>query len=439
MDSRDLTQALRDATEDLTPRDGFAGDVVAGGRRRRRRNRVAMASAVVGTAAVAAIAMTGPTPLSAPPAPGASQQTEPSQDWRMSYQGGEHVDDPLRVTEIIEAWTTGLRAGRPANQNGTFDDRPGDPHVYWAGDTINGYGEAAIVMEVVRLSPDDERILTGVVATPPNTTAPRLLGLQLDGPGEQGQFVLPDNRTVVAVARPGTELWLSREITYTDEGSQRHWMPYEATDGVVVQDLYDNSNKLNVRLVAGAEPTPENMDPDRIRPLVMTGRDAVPTARGLPWDRTIDLGANDAASSVGDRFDASAEFTKALRDSGQLDPWSYQERRSPWLVMARVQDGVLMIGEHQELDEAAYVYVAMPRGDGGYDVRRAGTTDHSLPVAVRLPDNGGYVVAAFGEELTYRTGWDGVWSAPFRDAGLVPPEATHVQAGDHFLDLANAK
>ncbi|GAB3441622.1 hypothetical protein [Actinophytocola sediminis] len=432
MDNRDLTRALRAATEDLEPRLGFTDDVVTASRRRRTRNRITVAAAVTGTLVVAAVVVAVPSAVSAPPSPGASTTAapQPKDDWRMTHLGGEHIDDALRVTGIVEAWQTGLRSGQRVNRDGGYDDRTGDPHVYWAGDTP--YGEAAIVVQPVRLGHDEERVLTGLVAAAPGSPAPRLLGVQEDDPGEQGHFVLPDDRTVLAVAHPDSAMWVSPEIDYTGEGSRRDWTSLPLQDGVGMIRLPAGTNPLNVRLIAGGRPERENMKLGGHLPLVLTSdpEPAQPVRRGLPWDTSVEFG------DLGDLFDPDAVFAKALRDSGLLDPSSYQDQRSPWLIATRVTDGVLIIGEEQELDHPAYLYAAMPGRDGRYVVERMSVADPDtvLPVVRRLPDSA-WLVAAFGKPLRYRASPTATWSPPAHDATLLPPEATQVLVDDQVVTL----
>jgi len=448
MDTRDLTQALHEATAGLEPRAGFTDDVVAGGRWRRTRNRVTLASAVAATVAVAVVAVTGPTPVSAPPPPGASNALPVSKgDWRMSHQGGEHVDDPVRTTEIIEAWIAGLRPETPMADAADYSDRPGDPHVFWAGDTP--YGEAAIVMEIVRLGPNDERILTGLVAAAPSSPEPRLLGTQVDGPGEQGRFVLPDNRTVLAVAPPDWGLWVSPEIRYTDEGSRRDWTALAITGGVGIGRLPDGANPLNARLAAGdpsSPPTRENAKLGAHLPMVVTGGYPFPDPprplkRGLPWTSSVVIGDQTLAPK-----NARGLFTDALRTSALLDPSSYDdEQRSPWLLTtARQGAPVVIVGEHQELDHPAYLYaVVLDPVSGEPGVERIGVVDQSatLPVVHRLADDGGagtgggWVVAALGKTLSHRSGPEEAWSAATPDAAWLPDDTTQVLVGDEVVNL----
>lgn len=452
MDTRDLTHALREATEGLAPRAGFADAVVTGGRRRRTRNRLTLTTAVAGTAAVVtAVVVAGPGPLSAPPPPGASSiAPQPKQDWRLGHFAGEHIDDPVRTTEIIETWTTGLQGGRsgPANQNGALDQRIGDPHIYWAGETP--YGEAAIVVQNVRLPADDrvppeqqgqERIATGLVSAMPGAPEPRLLGVQVDGPGSMGHFLLPDDRTVVAVAAPDQAMWASGGIRYDEEVSQRDWTAVPMRDGVGVVRLPEDTNPHNVRLVAGAEDHPprrEHMKTGAHLPLLRTATyphaSPEPAWHGLAWKGTMFAGEQRTLGlPPGDLFGT------AMRDRGILDPSSYTPKAPEWMVVAGTPDErTVIVGEWQELDHPAYLYAVTVAEDGRtvLDVSRGSQVDPAKPVALyRLDENTGHVVAAQGRSLRYRPSPYAAWTDPVADAVLVPDHAVHVLADDDVVPL----
>jgi hypothetical protein len=448
MDTPELTTALREATEGLEPRHGFADAVVAGGRRRRNRNRITLVAALACTAAVVAgVAVTGPNPLTAPPPSGDSIDSPVARDdWRLRHFAGEHIDDSLRNSEILETWTTGLRGGRsgPANWNGAYDERPGDPHVYWSGETP--YGDAAIVVE--RLGRErDGLLLTGIVAAAPHSPQPRLLGVQQDDEaGHMGFFMLPDDRTVVAVEQPGQGLWVSPEIRYDDESSHREWTPVPVRDGVGVVQLPEGTNPLNVRLVSGAPDTPPrraDMEVGAHLPLLVTSvfpspAPPQPAQRGLGWTGAANAGDLADIQLPDNPLSPGDHFERALRDSGLLDPSSYQERGS-WHLVAALTDGrMVVVSEEQELDHPAYLYAVVIDRDGrpaAVDRLGEATPGTTLPVVYRLPGTHGWLVGAFGEDLSYRTSTTASWSDPVRSADILPTDAIQVRVGDQVVDL----
>jgi len=452
MDTRELTHALREATEDLEPRPDFAAAVVSGGRRRRNRNRFAATAAVAGVAAVAAVvAVTVPAQQSAPP-PGQATSTPftPKEDLRLVHAGGALVDDEDVTSVVVHAWATGMD-GAPVNGDGVLDDRLGEPHIYWADQTA--YGVTALVTQIVRLPADDrvtaeeqgqQRVATGVVATAPGTDEFRLLGVQVDGAGSAGQFLLPDDRTVVAVARPDLAgetggMWVSPEIHYDEDGtSVREWTAVELTDGIGTVELAEGTNPLNVRLIAGDRKTPpqrENMKIGGHLPLLRTATTQLVTAqRGLPWEGTLTAVEPDGLASP-----TADTFATAVR--GLLEPASYIPEPTRWTVVARAPSGTtVIIGQWQELDHPARLYAVTVGQDGRTVIRVEQVAvlnpGESLPVVYQLPDGEGFLVAAQGQQLSYRLSVGDTWSEPVTDAALVPYTVTaQVRVGTVVVDL----
>lgn len=437
MDHPDLVTALRHATEELAPRAGFADDVVIGARKRSARNRATIAIALTGTAAlVAAVVVATPRSLSDPP-PGAQVTPPVKVDRFMNHQGGEHIGDTGRSTDVLEAWTAGLWRW-PADPANDYDDRPGDPHVYWSGDTP--YGDAAIVVERVTLRSNTERLLTGVVSTATDSPGLQLLGVQVGDPGEAGHFVLPDNRTILTIARPAMRLWVSPQILYDTPVSEREWTQVPVRDGVGIFQLPEGANPLNTRLVAAEQdviPNRRNAAASTNLSLALTVRFPVavapqPFRRGLPWRVQVDDG------QVRELFDPAEHFVSALRMSEKLDPYSYREQQPPWLISMRSPAGFLIIGEKQELDQQAYIYALTSAIDGTSTVERlaAADPDALLPVVYRISEGGGWVVAAIGKQFSYRTSQTTTWSNPIQGLGTLPPDATQVRVGGQIVDLS---
>ncbi|MCT2585061.1 hypothetical protein [Actinophytocola gossypii] len=452
MDTRDLTNALREATDDIEPPPGFTDSVVHGGRHRRTRTRRAVTAAVAGTAvltAAVAVAVVVPTQGAGPLPPGVSKtERAPKADMRLNLSGGELVHEQAVVSQVVEAWNTGM-TGAPVNPDGALDDRLGEPHVYWAGETP--YGVAALVMQTVRLPGDDrvppeqqgqERVVTGLVAPAPGTDEPRLLGVQVDAPGQLGYFLLPDDRTVLAVAPPHVPggLSISPEIRYAGNGtSSRAWTEVPIDGGAGVLQLPEGTNVHNVRLVAGRPDEPENAKLGGHLPLLRTATypdpAPEPAFHGLGWNGTLVAGEPRDLSRTPEDV-----FVTAVRDGNVLDPWSYVPRAPEWTVVAGLADGTtVVLGEWQELDHPAYLYAVTLR-PGGYEVARVARVsevdpERPLPVVYRVPGGQEVVVAARGQQLSYRTADDGTWSQPVADAALVPADTVSVRVGDEVVDL----
>ncbi|MFC4856576.1 hypothetical protein [Actinophytocola glycyrrhizae] len=455
MDTREFADALREATADRVPREGFAEAVLSGSRRRRTRNRLTATAAVTGVAAaVAAVVLTVPSQSSLPPGDSTAVTSPPKQDLRLTRSGGELIGDADLTGRAVDAWNAGM-AGAPVNPDGALDDRLGEPHVYWAGDTP--VGDTVIVMQIVRL-PADERVppeergqevlVTGIVATAPGTDELRLLGAQ-DDP-RAGQFLLPDDRTVLAVTyagMSGTEyenigLWASPEIRYAEDGTAgRDWIPVAIDDGVGIGTLPSGTNPLNVRLVTGQEAPSARVEQKTGAhlPLLRTATYPEPAPspqpHGLEWEGTLAVGEpRDLAPPPSDIF------VTAIRDDGILDSASYTEQQAKWTVVAGTAgDATVILGEHQELDHPAYLYAVTLGPDertvAGVERVAEIDRDHALPVAYQLPDAQGTVIAAQGKSLSYRASADAAWSTPVDDAALVPADATQVRVGNEVIDL----
>ncbi|OLF18677.1 hypothetical protein [Actinophytocola xanthii] len=457
MDTRDLTNALREATEDLAPRPDFAEAVVSGGRRRRTRTRLgAAALATTAAAVVAAVVVVGSTETAAPP-PGQGDATptpvhEPKVDTRMTLSGGNLLDDKQATARVIAAWTPGLD-NDPAGD--MLADRLGEPHVYWHGTTPAG--PAAVVMQTVRLAADDrlppaqrgqEVLAIGLVTTPPGTDEPRLIGLQVEFDGLGGHFLMPDDRTVVALSPVGPDfdsgaeaLWVSDAISYDEDGrSQREWESIYSSELVTLTQLPEGTNPLNVRLVisgGNAPPARGGKMGAHLDLLITSGYPAqlTPVDRGLGWKTRLETGQPRGLERP------EEVFTTAVRDSGLLDASSYTDDSPDWTVVAGMADGrTVVLGEWQELDNPAQLYAVLLDREGRVrSVEHVAAADRNnpLPVVYRLPDEQGTVVAAFGEQLSWRGSPSSPWSEPVDDVALLPPDATEVQVGSQVVELGS--
>jgi hypothetical protein len=457
MDTTQLTTALRDATDGLEPpRADFTTAVLAGGRRRRTRGRVAIGAAIAGTAAVVvAAAVVMPHQLAAPPP--ADRPAGKSTDL-LRDSGGDLVDDRDTVRLAVTAWQDAVDR-TPANVDGHLNDRLGTPHVYWAGTTPSG--PAAVVTQAVVLGSDDrlepsdrgrEVIAVGLLATNPADTAKRefeLVAVQLDGDsdGPGGFFVFPDNRTVLGVEHADLTadqlaLFVSPNTTIREDGrSRRTWTELASHDGVAFTQLPAPANEWNVRLVvgpAGGDPNAGEQKLGAHLPLLsaaayIDGRVDVTVDNGLGWPP--------ADMTVGEHHQLPRSpvdlFHTALRESDLLDPASFEEAASQWLVIAGLADGrTMIVGAYEEGDNPEYLYLVLVRADGSVEKVTRGPQAKpvgALPVRVRLPGGQGWVVAAMSHQLSYRT--DGAWSTPVTSAALLPDATTQVRVDGQTVEL----
>jgi hypothetical protein len=129
-------------------------------------------------------------------------------------------------------------------------------------------------------------------------------------------------------------------------------------------------------------------------------------------------------------------FHTAPRESGLLDPASFEEAAAQWLVVAGLADGrTMIVGSYQEADNPEYLYSGLVRADGSVEKVTRGPQAKpvgALPVRLRLPGGQGWVVAAMSHQLSHRT--DGAWSTPVTDAALLPDAATQVRVDGQTVD-----
>lgn len=459
MDTNELTLALREATEDVEPRPNFAADVLRGGRRKRSRNRFTIGVAVVGTAAVAAVAVTVlPNNLSAPPPP-ADQNEQTVQTVQgldvalLNSSNGPLIDDEAVTGAAVTGWQDGIAGNAGESAGVSPDDLTGEPHVYWAGTTPWGDDASttvAIVAQETTLPTDGAPIVAGIVVDNPDDDRADELELVSLQQGGSAYFMLPDLRTVIG-AMPtdlpdDVMLSFSTGITVDENGkSVREWhdMPELTFDGVAVAQLPADPNPHNVLLQLN--PTPDGYGTG-FAPLV---RLALPPnsgeiqVRGLPWPaESLHVPEpSDLGSTPLEIFRHALVDSSSYPDSdGLLDPASvlFDGQEPPhWTVAADLSDGrTLILSEYQELDNPAYVFSVLIRPDGSVEtVTRVLQIDPATPepVVARAPDNQGWVVAAWGQQISYRTATTGSWEALGTSAALVPNDAVELKVGDAVI------
>ena len=425
MDTNELTLALREVTDDVTPRPNFAADVLRGGRRRRSRNRFTIGAAVVGTAAVAAVAVTVlPKDLAAPPP--ADRPTEFS---LLDRSGGDLIDDEAVTRAAIAGWTDGL-AGNAGEAAGISPENlVGDPHVFWAGYT--SFGNAAIVAQEATLADGTRTVASGAVADNPNDDRPDELELVGASPTPTA-FLLPDNKSLLAPLPDGIQdLFVSTTITVNDEGRsvRSAWKSFSGEDTATVIQLAELPRPHNLRIAIGTTEGRDGYLPVRLHP----NTPVIPN-RGLPWvpfpihvPEPRDLPSGQVWES----------FTNGLRDSGLLD--AYKEGPPKWTVVADLSDGrTLILSEYQELDNPAWAFSVLLRPDGSVEtVERVTEIDptSTAPIIAPAPDGQGTVVAAEGQSIAYRTSADGSWEDLGNGAALVPDDASDIRVGDAVIPL----
>jgi hypothetical protein len=440
VNTTELSAHLRDATDGLTTRPGFADAVLRGGRRRRARRRLTVAASVLAVAAVAATA-TVVTQREDDPAPVADARlTMPTK--------GDLAGDQAFLDEARRAWEEGLPSAPEARYR-YYDDLRGEPHVYWAGNTPAG--RAAIVLQPVYVHPNSQvierglRTAEGLVAVDPGDGRFKLVTTRMIGvdavPGQADYYRFgKDDRTVLVVDR-GRPLHYDLSPVYLeDTGEIRYeWQRAEPDNGVAFLTIPLRGRQVAAMVYEGNDP-PERLPVARM-PVVPVPASAWLNQR-LPDPtyrvRSDILDWGPVMWRVGEPLEMSATEVNALWGYNPFYPAS--QVTSLWTIAARLSDGRVVILKETQNDVAPPRLIAevVANADTLDTVRVDGgqvDKDAVLPVRFRVPDGGGWIVADKGKELSYRTSPDAPWQKAGRDAALLPANATEVLVGEHFVRL----
>ena len=435
MNTTELTERLRGATDGLAPPPGFAETVLHGGRRRRARRRLTVAASVLAVVAVAGAATVVTL---------REDDRAPVADARLNEPTiGTLAGDQAFLGEVVAEWRKGLPYAFEASR-GYYDDIRGEPHVYWAGDTPAG--RAAIVLQQVYVHPTAEvtekglRTAEGLVATDPADDTLKLVSTRVIGQApprlaDYFQFG-PGDRTLVAIDEGEPLYYASRR---TENGSVSLVNPrrLEPDGGVAFMTIpdepwtavvYEGSHPIAPKEVAGEFgqiPASYYLYTRLADPSSRPGTDL------LRWDDTV--------WQLGTRFDM---------EPGQFDAkwggYSYiylaDIAVSPWTIVAGLPGGRMIILKERQYRTAEPRLIAKTAPNATtetMDLIDGGVVDRDavLPVRFQIPDGGGWIVADKGKEISYRTSPEAPWQKAGRDAALLPDGVTEVLAGDHYVRL----
>jgi hypothetical protein len=442
VNTTELTEHLRTATDGLDVPAAFADTVLRGGRRRRARRRLAVAAGVVAVVATAA----GTTVVTLRDDPAAA----PVADARLAQPTkGGLAGDQAFLDEVRRVWERDLPSA-PEARDRYYDDVRGEPHVLWAGTTPAG--RAAVVLQPVYVHPNSlvtekgPRTAEGLVAVDPGDGRLKLVGTRMIGAERTGQADYyrfgPRDATVLVVDR-GRPLHhdIAPEYLAATEEIRFDWRRTVPKDGVAVVTTPGDRNTVSPMVYEGNDP------PERLR---VGETPVVPTPASL-WlhlrlpDPSFRLQSSvlawgDVMWQLGEPIGKSAESVNATWGFFRYYPTSHEVVTSLWTIAARLPDGRVVILKERQDGNAAPRLVAevAANADDPDTVRVDGgpvDADAVLPVRFRIPDGGGWIVADKGKELSYRTSPDGAWQPVGRDAALLPANATEVLVDDHFVRL----
>jgi hypothetical protein len=423
MSTDELHRALQDATAHLAPADDIVTAARRGGQRRQRRRRARISGI---TAALLVFAL-----LASVAGYRAANRPERVNATAASVSG--LLDRPTRGNLAHDE--AALAAARRGYAKETHGKAKG--HVIWIGRTR--YGDATIVGHRVSATAQDKSTVRQIAVS--------LLTRTSNGAFQVGdaEVLDPDrpglaepafgNRLMIAVD-VGAPAYYSTRHTFGSQRTSRIWHRVHFTDGVAVMDVARGETML---VASNDHPTAQQVlgSPTPISP--MTARDHT-----LGWGARPDpLGEATApialpATAGAAQLDwarhggAAKVFRKAFQASDYADPleeFPAVPSLTPWVVYG--QTGTpFVLGEVQYDSEPSHVYVVV----NGTTVHYVGVADRSavLPVKWKLPD--GWVVAAKGKALAYRTG-SGSWHDAGRDAAVLPIEATEVRVGGTAVRL----
>lgn len=463
-----VRRALRDATDDLAPGPDVLSRARHGGRRRQLRRRTALAG-VAGVAVLAVLAAGAQLTRW----PDRGPVTIPSSDVGDNLLTGPTGGDLAGDADYLSAATLAFRHGhRNPDPNGqvqppvVFRHLVGSPHVAWAGTTPAG--RAAIVAQATEvtdrsaLGTEDANlygrhvvlafVAQGRDGTPAVLANEVLLTPTADTYNTSALRFGPDRSTLL-VADLSRPVWYSTKRGYGPNGVRRNWTAVPFQGNAAVLTVRPGSDPAT-ELVSAATPpvtdgqaepvlvagTPDpGTQPDNTLgwggpPYYSSGkgsRDQV--SLGLP----LTAGAHELRG-WGTARDPETFFDQALRDSPYYDANGFPAvGRRPWLAYAAPSKDVRVVGsEVQYGTDPSQIYAAVLAGGktqivwGGPAYRAA-----TLPVHLRLPDNLGWLVAAYRANLSYRTA-TGTWQRAGTTAALLPPTATAVQVNGTTIPLA---
>lgn len=442
MNTEALTRALRDATDDIQPRNSFTTDVMRGGKRRQFRRRMALTGTLAVVMAAGVVVSVAPW---APPSP-AITAAAPS-PLLTAETRGDLAGDADYLRDARTAFTKGM-AVLPANV------RPetaliGEPRVYWAGNTPGG--KVAVVVQerereqggVVYL-PDDivvdassiQRFTIGLVAGESATLVNSMWSTSLDDPGAQGFAFLfgPDDRYSIAFSG-GAPLHVSPEWKIGEDGrGVREWTAMKDLDGMSFNAFPQSVRGADVRVVRAKDPATAGY-PESVIPLPASlyagGFDK--QSKSIP-SRTMDWPQNQPLRAGGTKAapltNADLDVASALQAAGYGDPLAVVGVIG-FEVIADLPGGRSVVGvEHVPGHTGSRLYLAYRDAAGKVTKWAYGGPLHAqdpLPVKVKLENGQGTLVAAHGTNLRYRTTTDGPWIDAGKDAALLPANATQVK------------
>ncbi|WP_328990027.1 hypothetical protein OG394_27680 [Kribbella sp. NBC_01245] len=434
MTETELQSRLTATVADVEPPVDLLDRVRTGGSKRlRRRWLTAVATMAVATVAVGGMIAIGAGiesfDANADAAANAKQTTatdDPYAYFLNKPTKGNLAGDQEYLDEVLRAWDRSH--GRSLNNDrGIFDHLKGEAHVVWAGETPAG--PAAMVIQRaelrhhdnIQLSREGLFTLAGFIGMGEDGK-PQVVADAYPAPGVGGPamaFVVGTNEKALVVLDTGApEVGVSMQREYPPTGgSTRTYEQLTFREGAAVVQLPPGATGMTVRVntlpangpgrigVAYYAPgAPAELD-QRVWP-DLPAQGEWPASPGLPALTEAEVDA----------------FGRAVEKAS--DEPSGMAYHSIWHAYAKTPNGDrVVVGEYGLDRDPSRIFAHVTSPDGKTKTVGGGIPqrDAPLPVAIRLPDGQGWLVAAYQAQLSYQR-QDGTWSQPMPNALLVPDE-----------------
>ncbi|ALG13299.1 hypothetical protein [Kibdelosporangium phytohabitans] len=417
MDTDQLRAALRGATPDIEPRPGLTADVLRGGIRRTRVRRLTLTAAAFAAAALVTTTVTvGWQSLSKPVDPATKTLLR-------GPTRGDLAGDSAFAKDVLDVWEH--KPKKPAAKVVTR------PHVFWAGTTpagrvavvAQGTDKGDTVRGLVGLDVQEQTLRLLILDEPETRARAPMRGLDM------GYRFGPDNRYVLALSKDKPLFVVFPPF------HQGHQMPMREAGGVGLGEVPPGVGPTDdIRVLRGSPYT--DGTPSELLHLYP---DATPDRPGVRWDapddRPYTTVAQPWAAPLAHWDDIewlNSHWRRGLAGKSlRYPPGPGLETRTNWFISVREGGPIkYVIGEyHDARTTPTYLYAVeiLPDGSTG-GTRQLGTADLNspLPILVPLPDNGGFLAAAPGANLAYRTAKGSSWSMYLKEAVRVPSDAVEI-------------
>lgn len=427
----------------------LTGRARAGGRRRLARRRTVQAAASV---VLLAVLVGGTVPaaawLTGVRGHGHGQVTASAEVYdglRRSPVRGNRAADVAYIAEVVAAWEASHRTS-PNADRGIFDDLRGPARVVWAGDTPAG--PAAVLAQQaylhrhgnIQLANEGMYTLLGFVGVDA-AGRPRVVGDDYPAPSAPPALAwwVDPKRSVLAVLDDSEPVGVAAGWRYRQDGVRSlAFTRLIFRDGAAVRRFPAGSDPSAVRVaavpyggwsdlrwIAGEDPTVAGCHcSNPVDPRLRWQPDSESDKTGFRTSGFAITGARLLPDYTADA--PLTHFNDALytRVHGPMVS-SFGGR---WYAGGVLPDGRTVIVGEQSLDqEASHAFALITDADGRETVVHGGAIDPAaaLPVTIRLPGSGGWLVASRGSILSWRRG-SGPWVPAGPGAALLPANAAAV-------------